>query len=100
MAGSAHCGSVNGRLLPGLGQSAAALGHIIAAIAWIGASFYFVMLDNSLEKPATRVAGQGVGGEQWAVHGGGFYNMQKYAVQPKRLPEHLHWSFWEATAPG
>ncbi|HEY9319401.1 MAG TPA: urate hydroxylase PuuD [Achromobacter sp.] len=71
--------------------------HIITGIAWIGTSFYFVMLDNSLEKPrdAESVA-KGVGGEQWAVHGGGFYNMQKYAVQPKTLPDHLHWSFWES----
>lgn len=71
--------------------------HIITGIAWIGTSFYFVMLDNSLEKPRDPESiGKGVGGEQWAVHGGGFYNMQKYAVQPKTLPDHLHWSFWES----
>ena len=71
--------------------------HIIAGIAWIGTSFYFVMLDNSLEKPQDAESlSKGVGGEQWAVHGGGFYNMQKYAVQPKKLPDHLHWSFWES----
>jgi len=71
--------------------------HIITGIAWIGTSFYFVMLDNSLEKPQDAESlDKGVGGEQWAVHGGGFYNMQKYAVQPKKLPEHLHWSFWES----
>ncbi|KNY12193.1 membrane protein [Achromobacter piechaudii] len=71
--------------------------HIIAGIAWIGTSFYFVMLDNSLEKPQDAESlNKGVGGEQWAVHGGGFYNMQKYAVQPKKLPDHLHWSFWES----
>lgn len=71
--------------------------HIITGIAWIGTSFYFVMLDNSLEKPQDAESlAKGVGGEQWAVHGGGFYNMQKYAVQPKKLPEHLHWSFWES----
>ncbi|WP_332610584.1 urate hydroxylase PuuD [Achromobacter sp. ESBL13] len=71
--------------------------HIITGIAWIGTSFYFVMLDNSLEKPQDPESlAKGVGGEQWAVHGGGFYNMQKYAVQPKKLPEHLHWSFWES----
>ncbi|MGE8675937.1 MAG: urate hydroxylase PuuD [Achromobacter kerstersii] len=71
--------------------------HIITGIAWIGTSFYFVMLDNSLEKPRDAESlGKGVGGEQWAVHGGGFYNMQKYAVQPKKLPDHLHWSFWES----
>lgn len=71
--------------------------HVITAIAWIGASFYFVMLDNSLEKPEDQESlDKGVGGEQWAVHGGGFYNMQKYALAPKRLPEHLHWSYWES----
>jgi len=71
--------------------------HIITGIAWIGTSFYFVMLDNSLEKPRdAESAAKGVAGEQWAVHGGGFYNMQKYAVQPKTLPDHLHWSFWES----
>ncbi|KWT96701.1 MULTISPECIES: urate hydroxylase PuuD [unclassified Variovorax] len=71
--------------------------HVITAIAWIGASFYFVMLDNSLEKPQDKESlDKGVGGEQWAVHGGGFYNMQKYALAPKRLPDHLHWSYWES----
>jgi len=71
--------------------------HVITAIAWIGASFYFVMLDNSLEKPEDQASqDKGVGGEQWAVHGGGFYNMQKYAVAPKKIPDHLHWSFWES----
>jgi len=71
--------------------------HVITAIAWIGASFYFVMLDNSLEKPQDPESlEKGVGGEQWAVHGGGFYNMQKYALAPKKLPDHLHWSFWES----
>ena len=71
--------------------------HVITAIAWIGASFYFVMLDNSLEKPQDAESlDKGVGGEQWAVHGGGFYNMQKYALAPKKLPDHLHWSYWES----
>ncbi|HEY2255424.1 MAG TPA: urate hydroxylase PuuD [Variovorax sp.] len=71
--------------------------HVITAIAWIGASFYFVMLDNSLEKPDDAESrDKGVGGEQWAVHGGGFYNMQKYTLSPKKLPEHLHWSYWES----
>ncbi|MGK6307373.1 urate hydroxylase PuuD [Variovorax sp. DT-64] len=71
--------------------------HVITAIAWIGASFYFVMLDNSLEKPQDKESiDKGVGGEQWAVHGGGFYNMQKYALAPKKLPDHLHWSYWES----
>ncbi len=71
--------------------------HVITAIAWIGASFYFVMLDNSLEKPQDQESlDKGVGGEQWAVHGGGFYNMQKYLLAPKKLPDHLHWSYWES----
>ena len=61
--------------------------HLITGIAWIGASFYFIWLDNSLE-PARRArdAGEGVGGELWAVHGGGFYHVQKYRVAPAALP--------------
>ncbi len=71
--------------------------HVITAIAWIGASFYFVMLDSSLEPPKDKESkDKGVGGELWAVHGGGFYNSQKYLLGPKVLPEHLHWSFWES----
>ncbi len=71
--------------------------HVITAVAWIGASFYFVMLDNSLEKPQDAESlDKGVGGEQWAVHGGGFYNMQKYSLAPKKVPDHLHWSYWES----
>ncbi len=71
--------------------------HVITAVAWIGASFYFVMLDNSLEKPQDNESlAKGVSGEQWAVHGGGFYNMQKYGLAPKVLPDHLHWSYWES----
>jgi uncharacterized membrane protein len=69
--------------------------HVIAAIAWIGESFYFVALDNGLKKPkdATLVE-RGVFGELWHVHGGGFYNMQKYMVAPAQMPEDLHWSKW------
>ncbi len=71
--------------------------HVIVAIAWIGASFYFVFLDNSLTPPeADELKAKGVDGELWAVHGGGFYNPQKYMVAPKSLPEHLHWFYWEA----
>ncbi len=71
--------------------------HVIVAIAWIGSSFYFVLLDNSLLKPtSTELLDKGVDGELWAVHGGGFYNPQKYMVAPKTLPEHLHWFFWES----
>jgi len=71
--------------------------HVIVAIAWIGSSFYFVFLDSSLVKPtAPDLQAKGVDGELWAVHGGGFYNPQKYLVAPKTLPEHLHWFFWES----
>jgi uncharacterized membrane protein len=73
--------------------------HLITGIAWIGASFYFVMLDNSLTPPKKpEDAKRGVFGELWAVHGGGFYNSQKYLTGPKGEPlsENLHWSKWEA----
>ncbi|MDP4299880.1 urate hydroxylase PuuD [Leptothrix discophora] len=71
--------------------------HVITAIAWIGSSFYFVFLDNSLTRPtAPDLVGKGVDGELWAVHGGGFYNPQKYLVAPKSLPQNLHWFFWES----
>lgn len=72
--------------------------HVVAGIAWIGSSFYFIWLDNSLEAPAPGSPEQakGVSGELWAVHGGGFYNPQKYALAPARLPERLHWFKWEA----
>ena len=73
--------------------------HLIAGIAWIGASFYFVMLDTSL-KPPKKAADRdrGVFGELWAVHGGGFYCSQKYLTGPRNeaLAEDLHWSKWEA----
>ena len=71
--------------------------HFITGVAWIGASFYFVWLDNHLEapkKPEDDV--KGVGGELWSVHGGGFYHAQKYRVAPQVLPERLHWFKWEA----
>ena len=71
--------------------------HVIVAIAWIGSSFYFVFLDNSLTPPLDpELRDKGVGGELWALHGGGFYNPQKYAVSPKTIPEHLHWFYWES----
>src|SRR6195952_3632091 len=71
--------------------------HLVTGIAWIGASFYFVGLDSSLTPPADEAdRAKGVGGELWAVHGGGFYHHQKYPVAPARLPEHLHWSMWES----
>jgi len=71
--------------------------HVIVAIAWIGSSFYFVWLDNSLLKPQDpALLDKGVSGELWAVHGGGFYNPQKYLLAPRQLPEHLHWFYWES----
>jgi len=73
--------------------------HVITAIAWIGSSFYFVLLDSSLTKPESDdLKAKGVDGELWAVHGGGFYHAQKYLVAPRwrPLPENLHWSYWES----
>ena len=72
--------------------------HMIAGIAWIGSSFYFIWLDNSIEAPAadSEAARKGVAGELWAVHGGGFYNPQEYTVAPAWLPPKLHWFKWEA----
>ena len=71
--------------------------HVITVIAWIGASFYFVWLDNHLVKPtADDLKAKGVDGELWAVHGGGFYNPQKYMVAPGNLPKDLHWFYWES----
>ncbi len=71
--------------------------HLVTGIAWIGASFYFVWLDDSLESPKEAAdAERGVAGEVWSVHGGGFYHAQKYRVAPPRLPETLHWFKWEA----
>ena len=71
--------------------------HLITGIAWVGASFYFVWLDNHLLAPADEsLVRKGVAGELWAVHGGGFYNAQKYRVAPQALPQSLHWFYWEA----
>jgi len=72
--------------------------HVITGVAWIGASFYFIWLDMNLTPP---VKGgykdkDGVGGELWAIHGGGFYEVQKYKVAPPTLPAHLHWFKYEA----
>lgn len=73
--------------------------HLIVGIAWIGASFYFVWLDNSIVPPEEeRLKELGVGGELWAIHGGGFYNPQKYLNAPKMLPQNLHWFYWESYA--
>jgi len=71
--------------------------HVITAIAWVGSSFYFVFLDASLERPTDEsLKAKGVDGELWAVHGGGFYHPQKYLVAPQRIPENLHWFYWES----
>ncbi len=71
--------------------------HVVVAIAWIGSSFYFVFLDSNLLKPTDpELIAKGVDGELWAVHGGGFYNPHKYMTAPRRLPEHLHWFYWES----
>jgi uncharacterized membrane protein len=71
--------------------------HVIAAIAWIGSSFYFIALDNHLKPPAEeRDAERGVGGEVWEIHGGGFYRIEKFKVAPHTLPEPLYWFKWEA----
>lgn len=70
--------------------------HLITGIAWIGASFYFVWLDNHLEKPPSWKSDQGIGGDLWAIHGGGFYEVAKYKHAPQQMPELLHWFKWEA----
>ncbi|MCU0940934.1 MAG: urate hydroxylase PuuD [Hydrogenophaga sp.] len=71
--------------------------HVIVAIAWIGSSFYFVFLDSSLTPPRDEaLRREGATGELWAVHGGGFYHPVKYAVSPPKLPDHLHWFYWES----
>ena len=70
--------------------------HVITGIAWIGASFYFVWLDNSLEEPPRWKAGKGVKGDLWAIHGGGIYEVAKYRLAPEKMPETLHWFKWEA----
>jgi uncharacterized membrane protein len=70
--------------------------HVITAIAWIGSSFYFVALDLGLRK--SHDLPPGAYGEEWQVHGGGFYHVQKYLVAPERLPEHLIWFKWESYA--
>jgi uncharacterized membrane protein len=71
--------------------------HVIAGIAWIGASFYFVWLDNHLQPLGDEPSNDPrVAGELWAVHGGGFYRSQKYRVAPAVLPPTLHWFYWEA----
>ncbi len=68
--------------------------HLATGIAWIGTSFYFIWLDQSLRR--RQQLAPGVDGESWSVHGGGFYHVQKYMVAPEQLPEELHWFKYEA----
>jgi len=70
--------------------------HVVAAIGWIGSSFYFIHLDLSLKKRTGLP--DGVSGDAWQVHGGGFYNIVKYLVAPSRMPDELTWFYWEAYA--
>ena len=70
--------------------------HVIAGIAWIGSSFYFVHLDSSLKQREGLPTG--ASGDAWQVHGGGFYHMVKYLVAPAQMPESLTWFKWEAYA--
>ena len=67
--------------------------HVIAAIVWIGTSFYFVALDNHLRPDEDR---DDLTGESWEIHGGGFYRIERYKVTPATIPEPLHWYKWEA----
>ena len=67
--------------------------HMIVGIAWIGASFYFVWLENNLNRKSPK---EGLSGDLWAIHGGGIYHLQKYKLAPEKMPEHLHWFKWEA----
>ena len=67
--------------------------HMITGIAWIGASFYFIWLENNLNRSNPR---EGLSGDLWAIHGGGIYHLEKYKLAPPKMPENLHWFKWEA----
>ena len=67
--------------------------HMIVGVAWIGASFYFVWLENNLNRSNPR---EGLSGDLWAIHGGGIYHLEKYKLAPPQMPENLHWFKWEA----
>jgi uncharacterized membrane protein len=71
--------------------------HVITGIAWVGASFYFVWLDNHLQTPPQEKIEKGIGGDLWAIHGGGFYEVAKYKLAPPQIPTTLHWFKWEAS---
>ncbi|TCO78247.1 urate hydroxylase PuuD [Chromatocurvus halotolerans] len=70
--------------------------HLITGVAWIGASFYFMWLDNSLEEPPPWKRNKGIKGDLWAIHGGGIYEVAKYRLAPEAMPATLHWFKWEA----
>jgi len=70
--------------------------HVITGVAWIGASFYFVWLDNHLQTPPKWKQDKGIKGDLWSIHGGGFYEVAKYQNGPEKIPEILHWFKWEA----
>ena len=67
--------------------------HMVVGIAWIGASFYFIWLENNLNRINPK---QGLAGDLWAIHGGGIYHLEKYQLAPKKMPDRLHWFKWEA----
>ncbi|MEE3505210.1 MULTISPECIES: urate hydroxylase PuuD [unclassified Pseudomonas] len=67
--------------------------HMITGVAWIGASFYFVWLENNLNRVNPR---DGLAGDLWAIHGGGIYHLEKYKLAPPTMPDNLHWFKWEA----
>ena len=77
-------------------EIAARFAHVITGIAWIGSSFYFIALDLGLHRD--RNLASGADGEEWQVHGGGFYHVQKYLVAPEAMPDHLVWFKWESYA--
>lgn len=70
--------------------------HLVTGVAWIGASFYFMWLDNSLEEPPAWKRDKGIKGDLWAIHGGGIYEVAKYRLAPEVMPATLHWFKWEA----
>ena len=70
--------------------------HLITGVAWIGASFYFVWLDNSLQDPPQWKKDKGIKGDLWSIHGGGIYEVAKYQLDPEEMPATLHWFKWEA----
>lgn len=74
--------------------------HVITGIAWIGASFYFIWLDNALREPPEWKKQKGIKGDVWAIHGGGIYEVAKYQLAPEVMPKTLHWFKWEAYSTG